>query len=161
MAVDMFLKIDGIKGESGDHAHAGEMQIQSWSWGESNSGSSSLGGGAGSGKVNMQDFHFVIDYGVHSPLLFKACAKGDHIGNAILTCRKAGGEQQEYLNWKFTDIVISSYQTGASAHGSDLPTDQCSFNFTKIEMIYKEQKADGSLGGLVNAGYDVKANKQL
>ncbi len=161
MAVDMFLKIDGIKGESQDHAHSDEMQIQSWSWGETNSGSGMLGGGHGSGKVSMQDFHFVIDYGVHSPLLFKACAVGTHIPKATLTCRKAGGEQQEYLSWKFSDIIISSYQTGASSHGGELPTDQCSFNFTKIEMAYKEQKADGSVGGNISAGYDIKANKAV
>jgi type VI secretion system secreted protein Hcp len=161
MAVDMFLKIDGIKGESIDHAHADEMQIESWSWGESNSGSATTGGGGGSGKVSMQDFHFVISYGVHSPLLFKACATGQHIAEGTLTCRKAGGDQMEYLKWKFTDLIVSSYQTGASTHGGELPTDQCSFNFAKIEINYKEQKADGSLGGTINAGYDVKANKAL
>ncbi|MEP6946611.1 MAG: type VI secretion system tube protein Hcp [Acidobacteriota bacterium] len=159
MAVDFYLKIDGIKGESKDSTHSDEMQIQSWSWGESNSGSGTLGGGHGSGKVSMQDFHFVIDYGVHSPLLFKACAVGTHIPNAVLTCRKAGGDQVEYLTWKFTEVLISSYQTGGSAHGAELPTDQCSFNFTKIEMIYKEQKSDGSLGGNVNAGFDIKTNQ--
>jgi type VI secretion system secreted protein Hcp len=161
MAVDMFLKIDGIKGESQDHTHSAEMQIQSWSWGETNVGSGTLGGGIGSGKVSMQDFHFVIDYGTHSPLLFKACAVGTHIPNAMLTCRKAGGEQQEYLTWKFTDIIISSYQTGGSSNGGELPTDQCSFNFSKIEMSYKEQKADGSVGGNISAGYDVKKNQPV
>ncbi len=161
MAVDMFLKIDGVDGESIDHQHKGSMQIQSWSWGETNAGSSITGGGAGSGKVNMQDFHFTIDMGKHSPKLFLNCAKGQHIAHATLTCRKAGGKQEEYLCWKFSDVLISSYQTGASAHGSDLPMDQCSFNFTKIEQTYKEQKHDGTLGGNISAGYDLKANKPV
>lgn len=162
MAVDMYLKIDGIEGESTDSTHRGELEIQSFSFGESNSGSSASGGGAGSGKVSMQDFHFVINYGKHSPKLFEHCATGVHIPKAILTCRKAGGDKMEYLKVTFSDILVSSYQTGASANGGgDLPTDQCAFNFTKIEKEYKEQKPDGSLGGAVKAGYDLKQNKKV
>lgn len=161
MAVDMFLKIDGIEGESGDSTHKGELQIESFSWGATNAGSSSLGGGAGSGKVSMQDFHFVINFGKHSPKLMEACATGQHIPKATLVCRKAGGDKMEFLKVTFSDILISSYQTGASAAGSELPMDQCSFNYTKIEKEYKEQKADGSLGGTVKAGYDLKANTKV
>jgi type VI secretion system secreted protein Hcp len=111
--------------------------------------------------VAMQDFHFTIDYGKHSPKIFETCAKGTHIKSAKLTCRKAGGTQQEYLVWKFTDILISSYQTGASSHGGVLPTDQCSFNFSIIEQDYKEQKADGSLGGVTHGGYNLKTNEPV
>lgn len=157
----MFLKIDGIEGESADSTHAGELQIESFSWGATNAGSSSLGGGAGSGKVSMQDFHFVINFGKHSPKLMEACATGQHIAKATLTCRKAGGDKMEFLKVTFSDILISSYQTGASAAGSELPMDQCSFNYTKIEKEYKEQKADGSLGGTVKAGYDLKQNVKV
>ncbi len=157
----MFLKIDGIEGESADSTHKGEMQIQSYSFGASNAGSSSLGGGAGSGKVSMQDFHFVIDYGKHSPKLMEACATGAHIAKATLTCRKAGGDKMEFLKITFSDVLISSYQTGGSGGGGDLPMDQCSFNFTKIEKEYKEQKADGSLGGTIKSGYDLKQNAKV
>ena len=55
MAVDMFLKIDGLKGESADDAHAGEIDVLAFSWGMSQSGSMHIGGGGGSGKVNVQD----------------------------------------------------------------------------------------------------------
>ncbi len=161
MAADMFLKIKGIDGESTDHAHKGEMEIESWSWGETNTGSSSHGSGAGSGKVHMQDFHFTITMGKHTPKLFLACAVGDHISEATLICRKAGGEQQEFLKIKFTDILISSYQIGHHSGSDGLPTDQCSFNYTKIQIDYKEQKPDGSLGGAIPAGYDLKANKKV
>lgn len=160
-AVDYFLKIDGIDGESLDDKHKGSLQIQSWSWGESNAGSAATGGGGGSGKVAMQDFHFVIDYGKHSPKLMEACATGQHIKKAVLTCRKAGGKQEEYLKWTFTDLLVSGYQTGGSQHGGSLPTDQCSLNFSRIEQEYKEQKPDGSLGGTIKAGYDIKANKKV
>jgi type VI secretion system secreted protein Hcp len=160
-AVDFFLKIEGIEGESQDHKHKNEIDLESWSFGESQHGTSHTGGGGGAGKVSMQDFHFVMRINKASPKLFLACATGQHIKKAVLTCRKAGKEQQEYLKWNFDDLLISSYQTGGSGHGDALPVDQISFNFSKVEVEYKEQKPDGSLGGAVKAGYDVKAQKSI
>lgn len=160
-AVDYFLKLEGIDGESQDHKHKGEIDLESWSWGETQSGSHKGGGGGGAGKVQMQDFHFVMKNNKASPKLFLACATGDHIKSAVLICRKAGTDQQEFLKVKMTDLLVSSYQSGGSGHSDIIPTDQISINFAKIEFEYKEQKPDGSLGGTVKAGYDVKANKKL
>ncbi|MGE5570098.1 MAG: Hcp family type VI secretion system effector [Rhodospirillales bacterium] len=156
--VDYFLKIDGIAGESQDHKHKGEIEIESFSWGATQSGTASYGGGMGAGKVQMQDFHFVMRVNKASPKLMLACATGDHIKSAILTCRKAGKEQQEYLKVTFTDLMVSNYQTGGSA-GDTIPMDQISLNFAKVEIEYKEQKPDGSLGGAIKAHYDLKTNK--
>lgn len=155
---DIFLKIDGIQGESKDDAHPGELQLQSWSFGEHNSGSSITGGGMGTGKVSMQDFQFSISSGIHSPKLFQACAAGTHIPKAILTLRKAGDTPQEFMKVTFEDLLISSYH--ASGAG-DIPNDQCSFNFKKITFDHKEQKEDGTLGGVISAGYDVAKNTKI
>jgi len=160
-AVDYFLKLDGIDGESADSKHKGDIDLQSFSWGASQSGSFSSGGGGGAGKVSMQDFHFVMNMNKASPKLMLTCATGEHIKKATLVCRKAGTDQQEYLKVVFTDVLVSSYQTGASAGGGSGPTDQISLNFAKVEFEYKEQKVDGSLGGAIKAGYDVKANKKI
>jgi type VI secretion system secreted protein Hcp len=160
-AADYFLKFDGIKGESADAKHKDELDIEAWSWGESNAaGASSHGGGAGAGKVSLQDFHFVMRLNRASPALMKACATGQHIKEATFTARKAGKGQQEYLSFKFHDVLVSSFQTGGS-EGDDGPTDQVSFNFAKIEVEYKEQKPDGSLGSGAKFGFDLKANKAL
>ena len=158
--VDYFLKIDGIQGEATDSKHKNEIDVLSWSWGETNSGDAAQRGGMGAGKVQMQDFHFVMRVNKASPKLFLACANGDHIKKAVLYCRKAGKEQQEYLTVTFTDMIVSSYQTGGSS-GDVIPTDQLSLNFAKIEYEYKEQKPDGTLGGAVKAGYDLKLNKAV
>ena len=120
-AVDYFLKIDGIEGESGDHKNPKQIQLESWSWGETQSGSHSYGGGGGAGKVSMQDFHFVMKVNKASPKLMEHCASGQHIKEALLTCRKAGKEQQEFLKVKFSDLLVSSYQTGGSANGDVIP----------------------------------------
>src|SRR5438128_11888840 len=130
-AVDYFLKLKGIDGESADAKHKGEIDVESWSWGESQSGTGHFGGGSGAGKVQMQDFHFVMKVNKASPKLLLACATGQHIKEATLTCRKAGKDQQEYLKFKFNDLLISSYQTGGSGHSDVVPTDQISFNYSK------------------------------
>lgn len=158
MAVDYFLKIDGIPGESTDDKHKDEIDVVSWSWGESQSGAHAGGGGGGAGKVAMQDFSFIMATNKASPKLFLSCATGKHIKEAILTCRKAGGKQEEYYKVKMTDLLVSSYQTGGSA-GSDLPSDNFSLNFSKIEVSYAPQKPDGSLGSPVTHWYDLKLNK--
>jgi len=159
--VDFFLKIDGIDGESPDAKHPNEIQIQSWSFVETQGGSHSAGGGGGAGKVVMQDFNFTMHTNKASAKLFLACANGEHIKSAILTCRKAGKEQQEYLKWTFSDLLVSSYQTGGSDQGGVLPVDQISLNFTKVEIGYKPQKADGTLDAENKSGYDLKKNQKV
>lgn len=158
-AVDYFLKLEGIKGESQDAKHKDEIEVESWSWGESQTGTGSHGGGHGAGKVSMQDFHFVMKVNKSSPKLLLACATGEHIKKGLLTCRKAGKTQQEFLKITFTDLLVSSYQTGGSGHSDIVPTDQISLNYAKIEYEYCAQKADGSLEGGITAWYDLKANK--
>ena len=93
--VDYFLKIAGVDGESGDDKHKGEIDVESFSWGETQSGTAGHGSGGGAGKVQAQDFHFVKKLDKASSSLFIACATGEHFKSAILTARKAGGEQQD------------------------------------------------------------------
>jgi type VI secretion system secreted protein Hcp len=156
-AVDYFLKIKGIEGESTDKAHGKEIDILSWSWGASNMGSHASGGGGGAGKVSFQDFSFAMKVNKASPKLLLSCASGDHIPEALLTCRKAGKTQQEYLKIKFTEIHITSFQTGGS-QGEVVPVDSISINFGKMEYEYYPQKPDGSLDAKVPVHWSVKEN---
>lgn len=152
---DFLLKIDTVDGESSQKGHEKAIDVLSWSWGESNAGSSATGSGGGTGKVSMQDFHFVMSVNNASPKLMQLCATGTHIAKAQLFVRKAGEDAQEFLTWTFHDLIISSYQTGG--HGGDsLPTDQVSFNYTKVEMEYKPQDAKGKLGASVFGKFDLK-----
>ncbi len=160
---DFFLKLEGIKGESQDKKHKDEIEIESYSLGLTNTGSFSQapGAGGGSGKVNFQDAHFSKKLDSSSPLLKLACATGQHLKEALLVCRKAGGDQQEYLKIKLNDCLISSYQVGG--HGGDnlIPTDQFSINFAKINIEYMPQDAQGKVGNAVRAGNDLKKNEKI
>jgi len=160
MASDMFLKLgNGIKGETKDSKHKDELDIMSFSWGVSNP-TSNYGGGLSAGKANFGDFSFTFRMCNASPKLAVSCAIGEHIKDAILTCRKSGKTPQEYLVFKFYDLLVSSYQTGYSA-GQDEAYDSCSMSYSKLEWTYKAQKADGSLEAGLDFKYDLKQSKQL
>ena len=159
MAVDMFLKLDGIDGESVDLKHKGELEIESFSWGASNPGSAAHGGGGGAGKVSMQDFHFVTTTSKASPKLFLYCASGAHIRSGVLTVRRAGESQHEFLKVTMSDVLVSSWQQSGS--GSEVPTDQVSINFSKIEIEFTTQSATGAAGETTRAGWDVKSNTKF
>jgi type VI secretion system secreted protein Hcp len=158
-SVDYFLKIEGIPGESTDDKHKNEIDIQSWHWGQQNSGSHAGGGGGGAGKVTMHDFSFNMGINKASPKLFLACATGQHIKSALLVCRKAGKEGQEYLKIKFEELIVSSFHTGGSGGEAVVPVDQITLNFAKMEFHYAPQKPDGTLDSPVVHKYDLKANK--
>jgi type VI secretion system secreted protein Hcp len=152
-AYDYFLKIDGVEGESVDATHKGEIDVEAWNWGETQPT-------GGAGRVAMNDFTFTIKLSKASPKLFLACAEGDHIKEGWLTARRAAGKETDYfLKWRFSDLQVSSYQTGAAA--GDAPQDQVALRFAKIEVEYKEQRADGSFGAGLKAGWDVKASHKI
>ena len=160
MAVDMFLKLTGIKGEAKDHKHGGEVDVLAWSWGASTSGSSHTGGGSGSGKVNVQDLSLTKFIDVSSTELFYHVASGKHIPEAILVVRKAGENPLEYLTITMTDVLITSLSTGGSG-GEDRLTENVTLNFSKVKIAYKEQAAKGAAAGGGESGWDIKANKKL
>ncbi len=160
MAFDAFLKMDGIVGESADKFHKDEIEISSFSWGVTNTGTGSVGGGGGAGKASFQDLHFTSSISKASPLLAKFCATGEHIKEGTLTVRKAGGDKGfEFMKIKLTEVLVSSYQNGGSAGGgpgNDLPTDQFSLNFAKIQFDYTVERT----GETTEFVFDQRLNKE-
>jgi len=155
---DYFLKLEGIDGESQDSKHKNEMEILSYSLDVQNRASADTGGGSGSGVSEHGDFKVSKLTDKASPKLFQACASGEHIKKAVLTVRKAGKDQQEFLKVTLSDVLISSVIPRLS-HDGNLPTESVTLNYAKIEIEYKEQKPDGTLGGSTKGGWDVKARK--
>jgi len=156
---DMFLKVDGVEGESPDHNHKGEIELLSFSYGATQPGSAGHGGGSGIGKVQVHDFHFSKYMDKASPKLFEFCATGKHTPKVVLTCRKAGGDQQEYLIVTLSEVIVSSIQNSGSG-GDSLPTESVTLNFSKIEISYKAQDEKGNLTGVVKAGWDLSKNQK-
>ena len=160
MATDMFLKIDGVDGESRDSEHKGEIDVLAWSWGLSQSGTTHMGGGGGSGKVSIQDISVTKWVDKSSPNLMKYCCNGKHFKEALLTVRKAGEKPLEYVKIKMNDLIISSISTGGSG-GEDRLTENVTLNFSKVGFEYQPQKDDGTKdGGAIPMIWNIKENKE-
>src|ERR1700739_2714290 len=122
MAVDMFVKIAGVDGDSKDKKKSKYIDVLAWSWGMSNSGSAHVGGGAGAGKVNVQDLSFTKYIDKCTPDLMLAACNGKHYDSALLTVRKAGEKPLEYLKITMTELMVTSVSTGGSG-GEDRLTE--------------------------------------
>jgi type VI secretion system secreted protein Hcp len=157
MAADIFAKIGDIKGESLDDKHKDEIEVLSFSWGVANTANIG-GGGAGAGKATFHDLSFTHAIDKASPQLLTACAKGVHLKEATITHRKAGKGQQEYLIIKMNDIIVTSVSLGESSGGTT--SENVSLAFSKVDLEYKPQKADGSLEAGIHFKFDIKANKE-
>ena len=160
MAVDAFLKIGSLEGESRDSAKGKWIDVLAWSWGMSNSGSAHTGGGAGAGKVNVQDLSFTKHLDVSSPDLMLACCNGKHFPKATLTVRKAGENPLEYLMITLEELLVTSVSTGGSG-GEDRLTENVTLNFAKVKVDYAEQTEKGGKGATPKMGWDIAANQKL
>lgn len=153
MAIDSHIKFDGVEGESTHKDHKGEVEILSWTWGLSNT---SLGSGTGSGKgkANPGDLHFTHNYDKASPVLAKKCAQGVHFPTVVVTSRKAGEGQKDFLKITLKEVFITSVQPSGGGGGDIM--ESVSMSYQSIDFAYKPQDEKGGLGGEVKFGWNVK-----
>jgi len=159
---DQFLKIGDVNGECTDFEFPKWIEVLSWSWGAQQTGTASHGTGLGASKVNLQDFHFTMHFCAASPELLLSCCSGHHYPEATLVMRKPTGKeggQAKFLEIKFKDVLVSSYQTGGAGDG--LPVESVSLNFTSMTQEYFTQDAKGATKPAGKAGWDVKTNKKM
>jgi type VI secretion system secreted protein Hcp len=158
-----FLKVQGIPGESRVVGHEDEIDVFSFKLGVTQRGVTDFGGGASAGKSVFLPVIVYKNVDISSPQFFLACATGKHIPKVELKAARLSNDTlQEYLVITLTDVLVSSLNhESADASGNQTVLESVSFNYAKIEISYKPQNPDGSLGAPVMAGYDVKANKKL
>lgn len=163
MAFDAFLKIEGIPGESQDDKHKEWIEVLSFSLGvhQPSAGHRSTGGAAAGQRVDVQDVSIVKHLDKASPKLFLHCCNGKHIPSIILELCRATGDKTKYMEYKLSDVIVSSYRPGGSAQGGEpLPMEEFSFNFAKIELTYTTtDHKTGKEGGKVAANWSTVENK--
>jgi type VI secretion system secreted protein Hcp len=158
MAVDMFLKITGIKGESADAKHKDEIEVLAWSWGASHPDAVHSGGGTGAGKVAVHDLSISKHFDVASPALLLACCQGTHIPEATLTVRKSA-PSFEFCTIAMKDVLITSLNMSADEPGGIW--DSVSLTFGQVKVTYTPSSETGKARALVSAGWDLKQNKKI
>jgi len=162
MAVDMFLLLDDIKGETKDKEYKSKnaMDVLAFSWGLSQSGTFHSGGGGGAGKANFQDISVTKWVDSASSILMTYCAKGTHIPKGKLVVRKAGDKPLEYIIYELEQIMVTSISTGGSG-GEDRLTENISLNFAKVKHVYWPQDEKGGKGpASMDFEFDIAANAQ-
>jgi type VI secretion system secreted protein Hcp len=150
-AGDMFLSVKGathglIKGESPDDQHKGEIEVLGWSWGMQ--GKPSLGGGLSTSKATIHDLKIVKNVDCASTALMLALRTNEPIQKAVLTLRKIGQPQVEYLKITIEQGRVTSLSIDAGdVMGSPALIEHLSFSFNKIEVEYVPQGQDGHAQG--------------
>ncbi|MGJ7578653.1 Hcp family type VI secretion system effector [Variovorax sp. RHLX14] len=160
MSQDIFLKINGIEGESQDAAHKSEIEVLSFSWKVLQESTMHAGSGGGAGKATVEDLEFEHYIDRSSPNLMKYCLTGKHVQEAVLTVRKAGGAPLDYLKFTFSDVIVTSVQPFGSNSDDLRVRERVRLSFSKIKQEYAVQNAQGGSGGAVTAAYDIKGNKE-
>ena len=151
MAVDMFLKLDGVDGESVDIKYAKWIEVLSFSWGISD-GSKATGNTPGKApsakRAQVSDLSITKYLDTSSPKLFEKCCEGEHIGGATLVMRKAGEKPLEFYKIKLQDVLISGVQNGAA--GGGIATELVSFSFASSLISSTDEK--GTLTSVSSCG---------
>jgi type VI secretion system secreted protein Hcp len=159
MAVDQFLELEGVKGETLDKVYKGKnaIDVLSWNWGMSNTGTFHHGSGGGAGKANFQDISITkyVDKSTADLMMF--CANGKHMTKGTLTCRKAGDNPLEYMKITMQQILVSSYATGGAA-GDERTTETVTLNFAKVKVEYFMQNAQGGKETGGQMAWDIAGN---
>lgn len=159
MAQDIFLKINGIDGESKDSAHNNEIEVKSWEWNITQKSNMHAGSGGGAGKATVDDLTFVHAVDKSSPNLMKYCLTGKHIDSAVLTIRKAGGNPLEFLKITMSDVIVTKVNPSGSNADTGIE-EKISLSFSKVKQEYAVQNAQGGSAGAITASYDIKGNKE-
>ena len=160
MAIDHFIKFDGIDGEATEEKHVKWIDVESFHWGVSHH-VDMVGSAHSSGKASIEAFSFTKQVDSSSPKLLLDCCTGEHIKTAELHFSQSTGDRLVWMTYKFSDVMVSGYQISASAGGTDRPQEHISVAFGKWEVSYKPTDAKGKLGGAIPAGYDLKLNKKV
>ncbi len=154
-----YAKIDSIPGESADDKHKDWIDVLSYELGATLP--VELGqGGQLTGKASLSDFSIVKPLDKSSPKLYESLTTGKHIKEVIIELTKTTGVKQKYMEYKLTDVIISSILTSGSSSGQDpSPLEQVSFNYGKIEWKYTELDETGKPKGTIIGCWDIKLNR--
>jgi type VI secretion system secreted protein Hcp len=155
MAVDFFLKLDGIAGESVDDKHKDWIQIMSWSWGASQVTSVAGTGGSGAGKADLSDFSIMKFLDKASTPLFKSLTTGGHIKTGTMEAVKSGGNGKPFLKVDFQELFVTSQQLSGS---SEIPTESVSFSYNQIKVEYSTQDEKGVITVAGSVTFNTKTN---
>lgn len=161
MAVDVYLQMEGIKGESSDDKHQGWIECVSVEWGitQPRSATASTGGGHTAERVEMDEVTFIKHADLASPILMQTCAMGKTIPKAKLEFMRADGQgtRVKYFEVELENVLIG--HVSAAIQSGDIMAESVGLKFSKVKWKYTQQRIGGGAGGNTTGGWDLAANK--
>ncbi|WGG48515.1 Hcp family type VI secretion system effector [Rugamonas sp. DEMB1] len=161
MAIDVYLQIDGIKGESADSTHSGWIELTSAQWGvrQPKSATASTGGGHTAERCEHQSISITKLADLSSPVLMQTCSAGRTIPKARLEFMRADGqgERVKYYEVELENVLIGNISQ--VVHEGDVLHDSIGLKFSKVKWKYSQQKIAGGAGGNTSGGWDLSTNR--
>lgn len=162
MAGDMFLQIEGIKGDSTDDAHKEWIEVESYSTGvtQTGGGASSAAGAHTGGRCDHADFAVTKFLDKASPTLAVYASSGKAIPTITFELCRAMGEKTVFMKYTLKDSVVSSIQTSG---GGGVPTETIAFRYGEIHWEYTptDPSSGGKTGAAVKGNWSTLKNKSV
>jgi type VI secretion system secreted protein Hcp len=161
MAIDVYLYIEGIKGESADDRHKDWIECKSVNWGveQPKSATASTGGGHTAERCEHRDIVISKLPDLSSPILLQTCSAGKTIPKAKFEFMRADaqGERVKYFEIEIDNVLIG--QVTPSVEEGDILAEQVGFKFSKVRWKYTQQRISGGAGGITSGGWDLSSNR--
>ena len=159
MSAEIFLKLDGVPGESKTSGFEDQIDVLSFSWGASNPTSVSRGGGSASGRVDMSSISIQKEVDKASPKFMEAVCWGKHFADGTLTVRESSGDKPlEYYVLELKQVFVDSFSVGGASQGGK-PSESVSFSFAEIKLKYTAQDEKGGQGDKLEYAFNVQKNE--
>lgn len=161
MAIDVYLQIDGIKGESTDGEHKDWIECKSVHFEvlQPKSATASTGGGHTAERCEHKDIVLSKLADLSTPLLLQNCSSGKTIPKAKFEFMRADGkgERVKYFEIELDNVLISD--VGPSVVEGDIMKENVSLKYSKVKWKYTQQKVGGGTAGNTSGGWDLSSNK--
>jgi len=174
-AFDIYLKLDGIAGESTVTGHEKEIVVVSYEQGIDAAHVPPSGGGGGvAGKAVFSGVRFRKPLDKASIPIFLACASGKHLKSARFAFRRVA-TAVDFYKVTLDDVVVThivqragtgaqyplSFDTLSTGADETALLEEASVAYTKIRWEYDSTDASGSPSGVVKGGWDLKLNRPI
>ena len=158
MAVNYFMKFDGVQGEVADVLSKNQIRVLSWSWTAHSLSSVAGGGGSGAGKVDLEDFTFITLVERSSPQFFRHICAGTHVDSAVVFAWKAGAPLKPWLEMTFKGVFLTNLKNEGALFDEEKPIAHLALSFEQVTIEYKVQGKDGKLTSTGPITYNRKEN---